>query len=124
MPLSDSDPKYWFELAARDAESGDILRKEGGPKEIAAYHYHQAVEKILKGAILSGKVQFPYIHDLQRLYGIVRQTLPGLPDITNAVIDLQLMYTDFRYPHGDNFNADRLERAHVAYTLIKSIIQP
>jgi HEPN domain-containing protein len=122
MPLSDSDPKYWFELALRDAESGDILRRESGPKEIAAYHYHQAAEKLLKGAILSGDARFPYIHDLQRLYGVLREAVPGLPDISDAVIDLQSMYTVFRYPHGDMIDEGRLDRAYAAYRMIKSAI--
>ena len=122
MPLSDSDPKYWFELAARDADSAEILRREAGPREIAAYHFHQAAEKLLKGAILSGKAKFPFIHDLQRLYGILRETVPEYLDISDAVIDLQSMYSDFRYPHGDLIDESRLDRAHAAYITIKSAI--
>jgi HEPN domain-containing protein len=124
MPLNDSDPQYWYDLAARDAQSGDILRREQGPREIAAYHYHQAAEKLLKGTILSGKTRFPYIHDLQRLYGILREAVPTFPDMSDAVIDLQSMYTDFRYPHGDLVDEDRLEKAHAAYVFIKTTILP
>jgi HEPN domain-containing protein len=123
MPLSDSDPKYWFELALRDEESAEILRRELGPREIAAYHYHQAAEKLLKGAILSNRIRFPFIHDLQRLYGVLRQVAPDFPEISDAVIELQSMYTDFRYPHGDLVDAPRLEKAHAAYELIKSAIR-
>jgi HEPN domain-containing protein len=122
MPLSDGDPKYWFELASRDEESAEILRRELGPREIAAYHYHQAAEKLLKGAILSNKTKFPFIHDLQRLYGILRKVAPELLELSDAIIELQSMYTDFRYPHGDLVDAIRLEKAHAAYELIKSAI--
>ncbi|OHD78834.1 MAG: hypothetical protein A3J97_01695 [Spirochaetes bacterium RIFOXYC1_FULL_54_7] len=122
MPLSDSDPKYWFELASRDEESAEILRREVGPREITAYHYHQAAEKLLKGAILLNSTKFPFIHDLQRLYGILREVAPKLPEISDAIIELQSMYTDFRYPHGDLVDARRLEKAHTAYILIKSAI--
>lgn len=124
MPLNDSDPEYWFELANRDADSGDILRREAGPSEIAAYHYHQVAEKMLKGAILSNQARFPYIHDLQRLYGILREAVPEYPDLTDAIIDLQSMYTAFRYPHGDQIDKRRLEKAHAAYTIIRSAILP
>ena len=123
MPLSDSDCRYWFELAERDAESAEILRREKGPAEISAYHYHQAAEKLFKGAILRSGRTFPFIHDLQRLYGILRDSDPNLPNIAEAVVDLQSAYGSLRYPRGDRLSAERLENIREAYRSIAAAIR-
>jgi HEPN domain-containing protein len=98
MPLNDKVPDYWYDLAAQDEESAEILLRENGPRGICAYHYHQAAEKRLKGAILERGSSFPFIHDLRRLYAIARLGHPGFPDLSDAVEELQSMYADLRYP--------------------------
>jgi HEPN domain-containing protein len=111
MPLNDKDPEYWFNLAEKDEISAEILRRESGPPEISAYHYHQAAEKMLKGALLLSHASVPFIHDLQRLYGILRECNDELADISSEVINLQSSYADLRYPRGDTLDA--LELAHL-----------
>jgi HEPN domain-containing protein len=98
MQLDDKAPEYWYFLASQDEESAEILRREQGPLGICAYHYHQAAEKKLKGAILAARSVFPYIHDLRRLYGILRIARPDLPDLADPIEELQSAYTDLRYP--------------------------
>jgi len=123
MPLNDKDPEYWFNLAEKDEISAEILRRESGPPEISAYHYHQAVEKMLKGSLLLSHAGVPFIHDLQRLYGILRECNSELTDISNEIINLQSAYADLRYPRGDTL--DELELLHLFadYSVIKKALQ-
>jgi HEPN domain-containing protein len=118
------EPAYWLALAARDAESAEILMKESGPAEISAYHFHQAAEKLLKGAILEAGQTFPFIHDLQRLYGILRIADSTIPDIAKPIVELQLVYGDLRYPKGGEFDRRDLERIREAWLSVKASIGP
>ena len=68
MPHNDSDPQYWFELAEDDEKSARILVREGAAPDIAAYHFHQAAEKYLKGLIAAKGGEIPRVHDLERLF--------------------------------------------------------
>jgi HEPN domain-containing protein len=68
MPHSDTSPEYWLELPQDDEESARILVRESASPDIAAYHFHQVIEKRLK-AILAGKgADVPRIHDLECLF--------------------------------------------------------
>lgn len=122
MRPSDASPEYWIELAALDEEGAEILRREGGPAEICAYHYHQAAEKLLKGAILKTGRSFPFIHDIQRLYLMWGQSTDtsGGPDA--AIVRLQAAYTKLRYPIGDRLTMQDLEEIRAAFLFIKAII--
>jgi HEPN domain-containing protein len=98
MRLDDKAPEYWYFLASQDEQSAEILRREKGLLGICAYHYHQAAEKKLKGAILAARSASPYIHDLRRLYGILRLVNPDLPNLADPIEESQSAYTDLRYP--------------------------
>jgi HEPN domain-containing protein len=89
MPLNDKSPGYWLENSMLDEQSAEILRRENGPASISAYHYHQAAEKLIKGAILASGAMFFFIHDLGRLYVILYDSRPDLPDIRASVEKLQ-----------------------------------
>lgn len=122
MPLNDKDPEYWFRLAEKDEISAEILRRESGPPEISAYHCHQAAEKMLKGSLLLSHASVPFIHDLQRLYGILRECNSELADISNEIINLQSAYADLRYPRGDTLDALELVQLFNDYNKIKTSI--
>lgn len=64
IPLNDSDCDYWYSLAHDDDKSARILARKGAAADIAAYHFHQAVEKMLKGLIAQKNGEIPRIHDL------------------------------------------------------------
>jgi HEPN domain-containing protein len=124
MPLSDTDPQYWLEIAGLDEMSPEILRREGGPASISAYHYHQAAEKLLKGAILSTGSMFPFVHDLRRLHSLLNQSRPDLPNIEDSVDELQSVYNNLRYPHEGTIDKAGLERVRAAYLTIATAIHP
>jgi HEPN domain-containing protein len=67
MPPKDSlYPQDWFRLAARDFKRVEHLLNVDDP-EGAGYHLQQAVEKYLKGFLLSKGWKLKRIHDLEVL---------------------------------------------------------
>ena len=118
MQPNDKVPEYWYGLAAQDEESAEILWREKGPHGICAYHYHQAAEKRFKASILAAGSTFPFIHDLRRLYALARIALPDIPDLADAVEELQSVYTDLRYPREDVLDVPGLECVRNAYLVV------
>jgi HEPN domain-containing protein len=124
MPFSEKDPQYWIEIAGLDETSAEILHREGGPASISAYHYHQAAEKLLKGAILATGSMFPFVHDLRRLHSLLSQARPDLPNVEDSIDELQSAYRNLRYPHEGTIDAAGLERIRTAYFAIATALRP
>ena len=110
MPPKDSlYPQDWFRLAAKDFKRAEHLLNVDDP-EGAGYHLQQAVEKYLKGFLLSKGWKLKRIHDLEVLlndalkyekalekyrslcqkitgyYMIDRYPLPAAPTLTNEEV--------------------------------------
>ena len=60
-------PVDWFRKADADVQTVEILLVHGGNMEVAAMHIQQAVEKYLKGYLLSTGWELDRIHDLPAL---------------------------------------------------------
>jgi HEPN domain-containing protein len=60
-------PVDWFRKADTDVQTVEILLVHGGNMEVAAMHIQQAVEKYLKGYLLSTGWELDRIHDLPAL---------------------------------------------------------
>ncbi len=120
--LNDSDHKYWKMIAEHDIDTVDLLLKENGHIDVTIYHMHQAVEKTLKGLIVKNGKEIPFIHDLKRLYAILRQIDGAFPDIEEAIINLQNFYKDLRYPMSDMLSDDDIKEANICYQEIMSVL--
>lgn len=64
---------------------------------IAAFHSHQAVEKVFKAVIEEKGLTIPRVHSLQRLYDIIKQFLTVEIEISELAL-LDSIYTGSRYP--------------------------
>jgi HEPN domain-containing protein len=120
MPLNDRNPEYWFELARHDVDSAKLLHRESGFADIIVYHLHQGVERIRKGLILVQGGNFPYIHDLERLFKILCDQEPRYADLLEPVITLQSYYQDLRYPQAEFLSSTELEKSLSAFVEIIS----
>ena len=123
MQHSDTHPEYWFDLARDDETSARILAREAGPPGIAAYHYHQAAEKMLKGLIAKRNMEIPRIHDLERLFRTAQKAgeNPEEPAF-DAVTLIQSYYADLRYPRGDLIGVDDLTGIAAALDVLAKAI--
>lgn len=120
MPHNDSDPQYWLELAEDDEKSARILVREGAAPDIAAYHFHQAAEKYLKGWIAAKGGDIPRVHDLERLFKLAE--LLGVRVSQTDFDELSLIqsyYSELRYPRGDRLEHSDLDRIIEAFELLR-----
>lgn len=104
--------------------SARILAREGAPADIAAYHFHQAVEKTLKGVIAEKGGEIPCVHDLERLFKVVERLGSDFhPNDFDAVSLIQSYYSDLRYPRGERLCRPDLDRIVAAYESL-SFLKP
>jgi len=75
-----------------------LLQADDPLAEIIAFHAQQAVEKALKGFLISRKCfDFPKTHDLGRLLDLAESLEPELSSL-DAIIELTPYAVEMRYP--------------------------
>lgn len=117
--LNDKAADYWFLIASHDEDSVATLLEAHGHADIIIYHMHQAIEKRLKGQILSKGGTFPFVHDLQRLYMILCERAASFCGMEDDIIELNSFQKHLRYPMSDLLNSDDLDSAHEIYQRIQ-----
>lgn len=90
------DVKYWVDLARYDMETAGAMYKAGRYLYVL-FTCEQAVEKMLKAAVVSTTGKFPpKTHDLVRLAELARVDLG--PDDREFLGKLSFYYIQSRYP--------------------------
>jgi len=98
MPPKDSlYPQDWFRLAARDFKRAEHLLNVDDP-EGAGYHLQQAVEKYLKGFLLSKGWKLKRIHDLEVLLNDALKYEKALEKYRSLCQKITGYYMIDRYP--------------------------
>jgi len=90
--------REWFEKASHDLISSKILFKESGPVDIIAQHLQQAVEKCLKGYLISSGWRIKKTHDLVELIKVAQEKNPGFLKYIGLADRLTALYIAERYP--------------------------
>jgi len=123
----------WLRQADSDLAVGQLTEAKGFHSQ-ACYHYSQAAEKALKGALISVGILPPYSHSLDRLINALEQQ--GVK--SNALQALHIralsrMSSETRYPQNDEAPADRFDAKDSAQArtiaesilmFVKSILNP
>ena len=89
----------WLEFAEADLLNCKLISDERLLTGIAAFHAQQIVEKSMKAVLEETDVPIPRIHNLQRLYGMVKPLMDLEINFDDLVI-LDSVYTNSRYPIG------------------------
>ncbi len=107
MPESFELLRAWKMKSDHDLQAcRQLLQVEEPLVEIIAFHAQQAVEKALKGFLLSRKCfDFPKTHDLGRLLDLVESFEPELTNI-DAIIELTPFAVEMRYPESLDWGND------------------
>lgn len=85
----------WIEISQRNLKDAEILFKNKSYQG-AAWHCHQAIEKILKAIIIEKGKRVPKVHDLVDL---IEETKLKIPEALVQVIEeLNFHYLPPRYP--------------------------
>lgn len=118
-------PADWFAQGDLDVQAAEILLAQGGPLPIIAFHLQQAIEKYLKGFLLSTGWPLRRIHDLEVL---IQEAIARDSDFAPFLAPCQRIteyYIETRYPIGvhtplsrDTLEAD-LSTVHALTALIR-----
>ena len=97
QPKESLYPKDWFETAARDFKRAKLLFRSSDC-EGAGFHLQQAVEKYLKGYLLSSGWRLKRIHDLEALLNAAIVYDAGFERFRSLCIKVTTYYIEERYP--------------------------
>jgi HEPN domain-containing protein len=87
----------WLNRAKEDLDvAAEIIAKEH-LTNMVAFHSQQAVEKTLKGIVEEFEIGFVKIHNLERLFHMVREKISLDVDL-NVIKRLDEVYISTRYP--------------------------
>jgi len=101
MPVPDSlIPSEWFAKADDDIRAAELLLAHNGPLSIASFHVQQAVEKYLKGYLLSTGWSLARIHDLEALVEEASARDRDFVPFLTACQRITEYYIESRYPLG------------------------
>lgn len=99
MPSRESRlPQDWFQKAKADLETVELLLAHGGDIQIAASHIQQALEKYLKGYLISKGWRLKRLHDLAALLDDAVAYDPGLERFRPACEEITAYHIQVRYP--------------------------
>jgi len=99
MPAKESlTPEDWFRKADADIQTVEILLSHGGDMEMAAMHIQQAVEKYLKGYLLSTGWKLDRIHDLVALLDEAAKRDTAFERFRQFCESVNAFYFEARYP--------------------------
>lgn len=104
-------PQDWFAQGDMDIQAAEILLSQQGPRPIVAFHIQQAIEKYLKGFLISTGWPLRRIHDLEIL---IQEALDRDTDFAPFLTPCQRIteyYIESRYPLGisTHFDQESLE---------------
>ena len=91
-------PHDWLSKAEADMQTTEILLAHAGDMGIAAMHVQQAVEKFLKGYLLSRGWTLERIHDLPVLLDEAVKHTPELEAFRTLCEEVTVFYFVARYP--------------------------
>jgi HEPN domain-containing protein len=89
----------WLAKAGEDLEAVRSLRGNPQLTGVVAFHAQQCVEKCLKAVAEERAGTVPRVHDLRRLWEVVKDQFQEALDI-DLLRELTDVYTDCRYPGG------------------------
>ena len=116
--------KDWLDKADKDLQRVE-KRLENGDIEDAAFHLQQAIEKYLKGYLLSKGWKFKPVHDLERLLDDAVQLDSDFEKFRRICQEITSYYTEERYPYfvSEPSKEEVAEALKLAKELVKRILE-
>lgn len=101
MPGTESTlPADWFSQGDNDIQAAEILLVQEGPLRIVAFHLQQAIEKYLKGYLISQDWSLRRIHDLEILLQEAINYDQAFTPFLEPCQKITEYYIETRYPLG------------------------
>jgi len=87
----------WIQKAESDLANVAICLERNVARDTACFHAQQAAEKYLKAYLTYHDVDFPFVHDLERLVTLCAQLDPAYADIRATAASLTPYAVVLRY---------------------------
>lgn len=129
MKTDENNPQDWFLLAQERWESADALYAQRGPSYSAVELLQEAVERYLKGYLVSKGWKLARIHDLNPLVEAAATFDPRFADFDELAFALTEQFWAQHYP-GDDLSevgadyATLRQQAGELVALIRSSVPP
>jgi len=95
--LDPADPREWLNRA-RSSLRHSRSREEGVYLEELCFDAQQAAEKAVKAVLVSRRIRFPYVHDLEVLLNSLAENGVAVPDGIWVARKLTPYAVEARYP--------------------------
>jgi HEPN domain-containing protein len=120
--MNETDVKEWQILAGHDADTAALLIKEKGHADIIIYHVNQAIEKLLKALLAKAGKPAEKTHFLDKLLSQLLADYPGLADIQDDILEINLFQPKLRYPSGERIEFKEALSVHNKFLRISKIL--
>ncbi len=96
---SPGSPRDWLTHAESDLRLARVARerKDIIPEQ-ACFHAQQSAEKALKAVLLFKRIEFPLVHDLKTLVGLLQRSAISFPPEIREAGSLTPYAVEARYP--------------------------
>ena len=114
-----SDPREWLNRARSNLGRASV-HTPNGYYEDPCFDAQQAAEKAVKAVLLHEGVDFPYVHDLDRLLRLVEGTGVGIPEDARQAGKLSRYAVFTRYPGFEEVTEEHHRQAmEIARAVVK-----
>jgi HEPN domain-containing protein len=113
----------WLRKADSDLANAELCLAAGKSLDTACFHCQQAAEKSLKAYLIAMGVEFPFIHDLQRLLSHCSQIIPAFDRLTTAALLLNPFAVLTRYDDAFWPEPEEVQAALEAAKTIRRFVQ-
>lgn len=106
-------PEDWLVYAESDLRLARFARKQNDIiPEQACFHAQQSAEKALKAVLLFKHIEFPLVHDLKTLVGLLQKNAISFPLEIQEAGSLTPYAAEARYPgHLEEITASEVDEA-------------
>ncbi|MCK4341397.1 MAG: HEPN domain-containing protein [Phycisphaerae bacterium] len=99
MKKKDDLVQGWLRKAKSDLVSARLCISAGEALDAACFHAQQAAEKCIKAYLTARGIEFPFIHNLEKLIEVCAQTDPAFATIKALGQELTPYAVELRYDH-------------------------
>ena len=89
--------KGWLRKAESDLATAGLCVEAGQALDTACFHAQQAAEKSIKAYLTAYEIDFPFIHNLEKLIDLCAQRDPSFASLKAAAQELTPYAVELRY---------------------------
>lgn len=89
--------RSWIQKAESDLAASSLAINAGQALDAACFHAQQAAEKYLKAYLIHKDVDFPFVHNLEKLVELCSECDAGFQELLGSATELTPYAVELRY---------------------------